>query len=55
MHEHRQSEQRTRRDQVARVRTRLKAIKPEDADLIALIGVIKGVMDIIEDDGEDGE
>ena len=42
--------QRSRRDRTARIRTRLKEIKPEDADMVALIAVIKGIMDIVDDD-----
>lgn len=46
---------RTRRDQIARIRTRLGAIEADGNSAVAyarLIGVLKGIMDIIEDDGE---
>jgi hypothetical protein len=35
----------------ARLRARLRAIKPEDGDMIALLGVVKGMLDIIDDVG----
>lgn len=38
-----------RREQLARLRARIKEIRPEDADMIALLGVVKGLMDIIDD------
>lgn len=47
-------QQRTRRERTERLRTRIRAIKPEDADMIALIAVVKGIMDMI-DDGEAGQ
>jgi hypothetical protein len=46
---------RTRGEQVARLRKRLKAIKPEDRDMIALVGAVKGLLDIVADDGDDFE
>lgn len=36
-----------------RLRERLKEIKPEDHDMIELIAVLKGIMDIVDDDGEE--
>jgi hypothetical protein len=33
----------------ARLRERVAGIKPEDGDMIALLGVIKGIMDIVDD------
>lgn len=43
---------RSRRDQIARLRTRIKAINAQDQDMLDLLGVIKGLMDIIADDGD---
>jgi len=37
------------KNQRERLRQRIKAIKPEDEDMIELIGVLKGIMDIIDD------
>lgn len=34
----------------ARLRERLNSIKPEDQDMAELIGVLKGLIDIIDDD-----
>lgn len=47
--------QRSRREQIARVRTRLAKITPEDRDMLALINVIKGLIDVVADDGGDDE
>lgn len=40
------------RNQRERLRQRIREIKPEDADMIALLGVVKGLMDIIDDAAE---
>jgi uncharacterized membrane protein len=45
--------ERIRREQVNRVRRRLSQIRPEDSDMIALVGAVKGILDIIADDGDD--
>jgi hypothetical protein len=37
------------RNQRERLRKRLAEIKPEDGDMIALISVLKGVLDVIDD------
>lgn len=37
------------RDRMMRLRERIKSIKPEDQDMIALLGVLKGLMDIVDD------
>ena len=42
-----------RRARIARLRTRLKQITPNDGDMIDLIGVVKGLIDVLADDGED--
>jgi hypothetical protein len=50
-----QTMQRTaRRDRINRVRRRLSQIEPEDQDIIALIGAVKGMLDILADDKEAG-
>jgi len=46
--------QRARSERTARLRARIRTIKPEDADMIALIAVLKGLIDIIDDDEEEG-
>lgn len=40
------------RDRMLRLRERIKSIKPEDQDMIALLGVLKGLMDIVDDAAE---
>jgi hypothetical protein len=37
------------RNQRERLRKRLAEIKPEDGDMIALISVLKGVLDVLDD------
>jgi len=49
--------QEQRRVRISRLRTRLANIEPNDTtdtglDTIAVIGTIKGVLDILADDGE---
>jgi hypothetical protein len=46
---------RERQERVNRVRRRLSQIKPEDGDMIALVGAVKGLLDIVADDGDDFE
>lgn len=46
---------RDRGERVQRLRKRLAGIRPEDGDMIALIGAVKGMLDIIADDGDDYE
>ena len=36
-------------NQRERLRQRLREIKPEDADMIELVGVLKGLLDIVDD------
>jgi hypothetical protein len=45
--------ERTRREQINRVRVRLSQIRPQSRDMIALVGAVKGLLDIIADDGDD--
>jgi hypothetical protein len=45
---------RSRRERTLRIRTRLREIRAEDADMIALIAVIKGIMDIVDDIATEG-
>jgi hypothetical protein len=42
----------TRAEQINRVRRRLAKIQPEDGDMIALVGAMKGILDIVADDGD---
>jgi hypothetical protein len=44
---------RSRRAQIDRVRRRLNASHPKDRDLIELKSVMKAIVDIMADDGED--
>ncbi len=37
------------RNQRERIRARLREIKPEDHDMIELLAVLKGIMDIVDD------
>ena len=41
-----------RRARIARLRTRLKQITPNNGDMIDLKGVLAGVIDVLSDDGE---
>jgi hypothetical protein len=43
---------RTVRERTDRIRMRLRSIKPEDGDMIQLIGAIKGIIDLIDDIAE---
>jgi hypothetical protein len=43
--------QRDRAAEINRIRRRLSRIKPEDQDMIEFIGAVKGMLDIIADDG----
>jgi hypothetical protein len=38
----------------ARLRERVNAITPEDDDMIELIGVLKGILDIVDDIAREG-
>jgi len=40
------------KNQRGRLRERLKSIKPEDEDMIELVGILKGLMDVIDDAAE---
>jgi hypothetical protein len=42
-----------KRNQRERLRKRLAEIKPEDGDMIALVGVLKGMLDVIDDLGRE--
>jgi hypothetical protein len=44
---------RSRKAQIDRVRRRLNAAHPKDSDLIELQSVMKAIVDIMADDGED--
>jgi hypothetical protein len=37
------------KNQRERLRERIKSIKPEDEDMIELVGVLKGMLDVIDD------
>jgi hypothetical protein len=41
-----------RRERISRIRTRLAKIVAQDIDTHLLVGIIKGLCDIIEDDGK---
>jgi hypothetical protein len=42
-----------RQERIDRLRRRLTKIKPEDGDMIELVGAVKGMLDVIADDGEE--
>ena len=50
-----EEEMKLRSEQIARVRVRLSQIRPQSRDVIALVGAVKGILDIIADDGDDYE
>jgi hypothetical protein len=44
---------RSRKAQIDRVRRRLNVLHPKDGDLIDLKNILKAIVDIMADDGED--
>lgn len=42
--------QRTKRDRIERLRRRLDGVRGVDADIATVVGILKGVLDILADE-----